>query len=272
MKILIGADPEFFLKNPNSGAFVSGHGLIPGDKRNPFQVPHGAVQVDGTALEFNIDPAATADEFVLNTERVLGTLRDMVDPGYKFAFEPVADYDPEYFSGLPDQVKVLGCDPDFNAWTGARNDPPPMDLPMRTASGHIHIGWTNNADPFSANHIADCHTVVKQLDYFLGVNSLLWDSDNRRRSMYGLAGACRYKPYGVEYRTLSNRWLASPLLQRWIFAATQKAIDSLESGKIYHEIYGDSARTIIDKNIVDWPDHYQFEFDLPAPPKLAMVA
>ena len=62
MDFLFGADPELFVKR--DGEFKSGHGLIEGGKENPYPVERGAVQVDGMALEFNIDPAADEDNFV----------------------------------------------------------------------------------------------------------------------------------------------------------------------------------------------------------------
>jgi len=54
-QILVGCDPEYFVKK--NGIFQSAHGLIMGDKKNPQKVRNGAVQVDGMAVEFNIDPA-----------------------------------------------------------------------------------------------------------------------------------------------------------------------------------------------------------------------
>lgn len=53
----IGADPEVFVGR--EGQFFSAHGLVPGNKRRPHKVDRGAVQVDGMALEFNIDPASS---------------------------------------------------------------------------------------------------------------------------------------------------------------------------------------------------------------------
>src|SRR4051812_24076072 len=110
---LLGADPELFMRNLNGGNFVSAHGLIPGTKHQPHPVPFGAVQIDGTALEFNIDPAASADEFVHNIQAVRNTITSMV-PGYNVVAEPTALYDQEYFDWeVPATAKELGCDPDY---------------------------------------------------------------------------------------------------------------------------------------------------------------
>ena len=59
-KILVGCDPEVFVAQ--GGVFKSAYNLIKGDKKNPQKIRSGAVQVDGMALEFNIDPAATENE------------------------------------------------------------------------------------------------------------------------------------------------------------------------------------------------------------------
>ena len=88
-KILVGADPELFMKNPNTNAFVSAHDRVPGTKYEPFKVPNGAIQVDGTALEFNIDPAHSVEEFVANIKSVKQTLESYV-PGFNVVAEPVA--------------------------------------------------------------------------------------------------------------------------------------------------------------------------------------
>ena len=76
MQFLIGCDPEVFVKK--NGVFQSAFGLIAGDKKNPQKIPRGAVQVDGMALEFNIDPAANEDDFAINVQSVFDQLRAMV--------------------------------------------------------------------------------------------------------------------------------------------------------------------------------------------------
>ncbi len=268
-KILIGADPELFMRNPNSGEFMSAHGLVPGTKREPHKVPFGAVQIDGTALEFNIDPASTVDEFLHNIQAVKQTLADYV-PGYNVVAEPVALYDQEYFDWeVPGEAKELGCDPDYNAWTLDKNPrPDPGNRPFRTASGHIHIGWTEGMDPFSDMHFQECADVARQMDYYLGIHSLLWDKDGTRRELYGKAGAFRPKSYGMEYRVLSNRWLSSPELIRWVY---NQAVKGMNSPSAYTQ-YGDLARQIIDGNVTDWKNLHRIDVVVEELPKEVLVA
>lgn len=270
MRIRVGADPELFLKNPNSGDFVSAHNLIKGNKRKPFKVRSGAVQVDGTAAEFNIDPADSEEEFVTNIRAVYEQLKEMV-PGYNLVSEPVALYDLNYFQDLPDQAKELGCDPDYDAWTGRANPRPPQDRPIRTASGHIHIGWLDEMirNPFDESHYEECREVAKQLDYYLGIYSLNWDPDPMRRMMYGKAGAFRPKPYGMEYRVMSNVWVGNEALTRWIYNAAIKAVTDLREGRKASDKYGDLAFNIINNNETNWQDLHAINLGLPELPKAA---
>lgn len=261
-KILVGADPELFIRNPNNGDFVSAHDKVPGTKYEPFKVPSGAIQVDGTALEFNIDPAATVDEFVNNINAVRATLNSYV-PGYNVVAEPVAYFGEQYFTWeVPSHAKELGCEPDFCGWTRDMNPrPDPGFVPMRTASGHIHIGWTEGADVYDKAHFEYCAKVARQMDYYLGVPSLLWDQDSTRRKLYGKAGAFRPKPYGVEYRVLSNRWLDSDALMRWVYDAVQQGMGTALNGVWAEDKYGDRAQYIIDNNLINWQARYP-ELDL----------
>lgn len=239
--ILIGCDPEVFVKKGNN--FLSAFGLIKGDKKNPQKVNRGAVQVDGMALEFNIDPASSENEFCLNVQDVFATMCKMV-PDYEVVAIPVAHFDPLYMKTQPKEALELGCDPDFNAWTRLANIKPDGDRPMRTASGHLHIGWTNGRDIEDASHVSDCNMIVKQLDFYLGLASLGYDDDVVRRSMYGKAGCCRYKSYGVEYRTLSNAWLRSETLMRWAYRNAVAGAKSVMEGSMLWEKYGDIQEII----------------------------
>lgn len=231
--VRIGADPEIFVLDQHK-KFVSAFGLITGDKQNPTKVEKGAVQVDGMALEFNIDPANYELEFVTNVQTVMAILGSMV-PGYELAPVPVAHFTQEYLDAQPDEAKILGCEPDYNAYTGGVNIKPDAKRPMRTASGHVHIGWTNGVDTETPDHNEACRAVTQQMDVVLGLPSLFYDADTERREMYGKAGCYRRKPYGAEYRTLSNAWLLSAERMAWVYRNAVKGMQALFEGNAFYQ-------------------------------------
>jgi hypothetical protein len=246
MRPLVGADPEVFVRA--GGRFVSGHGLIPGTKREPFPVEKGAVQVDGHALEFNIDPARDADEFVYNIEQVKEKLRSMIPQDMTLEISAVAEFEEDYLKSQPEEANMLGCDPDFNAYKGQTNPKPDQHPTMRTAAGHVHIGWTEDVDPYSLDHFHACCTFTKQLDFYLGLPSVILDTDTKRKEMYGKAGCFRPKPYGAEYRVMSNFWLLDKELMRLVYNNTQAAFNALLRGENLGEQYGNLAEEIINSN------------------------
>lgn len=265
MQIKIGADPELFLQNPNSGEFVSAHGLVPGTKRKPHKVPLGAVQLDGTAAEFNIDPALSMQEFSRNINAVMTHLQGMV-PGYNLSPTPAVFYDQAYFDQqVPSSAKELGCDPDFSGWTMCENPRPNAATNLRTGAGHIHIGWTEKAKVWDEHHYMKCAAMARQMDYYLGIWSLLWDKDPTRRSLYGKAGAFRPKPYGMEYRVMSNSWLSSEILIRWVYNAAHAGATAFFDGGVAELFHDDLAKTIIDNNETDWTSKYDLS-DIAVPP------
>lgn len=230
----VGCDPELFLVD-EKGKFRSAHDLVPGEKLQPFRVAKGAIQPDGTSAEFNINPALTEEEFLDNIKGVLKDLQTHIqqkEPGLRLRVTPVAYFDKTYFDKLPAEALAFGCTPDFNAWKdGAQTVFDGTTEPFRTGAGHVHVGWTEFEDPADSAHLYDCIEATKQLDSVLYPMSLIWDRDTKRRTLYGKIGAFRPKPYGFEYRPLSNAWLADPDLHRWVFKATVKAMQLLDDAK-----------------------------------------
>lgn len=229
MDCLVGCDPEVFVKDMSTGKFISGDKLIPGTKEKPYVVDKGAIQVDGMALEFNIDPAKTVVEFVGNVIQVFNTLKNhvsLVNRSLSLVASPVVDFDPEYFEEVSIFAKQLGCHPDFSAYTLQPNDPPDGERPFRTASGHVHVGFTSGKTEDDTDHFMASAILVRYLDCYLGIPSLLYDGDRRRRELYGSLGAFRPKPYGLEYRVLSNAWLKDQRLIEYIYNQTRLAVDA----------------------------------------------
>lgn len=236
MNITIGSDPELFLSD-NTGKLISAVGLIGGTKENPrpiSEVGH-AVQEDNVAVEFNIPPSNSAREFVEHLNFVLSHLEHRAKSlGLKFAENIAAASFPVDQLQTPEAM-VFGCEPDYNAWTGKVNPRPHAeDFTLRSCGGHVHIGTT-----------LDKRKVIQAMDLFLGVPSVVLDPDEKRRLLYGKAGAYRPKDYGCEYRTLSNFWLWKDTLKEWVFNRTQQAVEFVESGREISKNHGAIIRRAI---------------------------
>ncbi len=235
-RYLIGADPELFVQIKETGEILSAHDLVPGSKFEPCRVKKGAIQPDGTSAEFNIAPASNSKEFSDNIRSVLSELQGVVVPRaqevhgleVQLKVTPTAWFDETYFKNLPANARAFGCTPDWNAWTNKQTKFNNTKLPFRTGAGHIHIGWTENEDTTDDAHWWDCLQAVKQLDAALFFSSLLWDADKQRRTLYGKMGAFRPKSYGVEYRPLSNAWVADPDLHEFVFNTAARAMELLD--------------------------------------------
>lgn len=241
----LGCDPELFLADAK-GNLKSSVGLIGGSKEQPQPIPvlgEGfAVQEDNVAIEFNIPPASNMREFVDNVSRTMKVLNDGVHAslGFHIVNMSAASFPEEELQS--EAAKLFGCDPDFDAWTGKKNPRPKADDPnLRSAGGHVHVGYPVE--------MLEPKKLVKYMDLCLGVPSVLMDAEGgRRRVLYGKPGAHRIKPYGVEYRTLSNFWVHHPALSEWVWRSTANAIDWAVNDHLNIDAYKTDIQTAINKN------------------------
>jgi Phage phiEco32-like COOH.NH2 ligase-type 2 len=209
----IGSDPEVFLQNAE-GKPISSIGYIMADKWNPLQIPDMplgyTLQEDNVSLEYGIPPASSSEELIGSINAVMAKSLEYL-PNLSFSKLSCIIF-PEDQMQHP-LAHVFGCEPDYDAWTGKDNKKPePPHEFMRSAGGHIHIETTK-----------DAYDVVRNCDLVLGVASVLMDRGEDRKKLYGKAGACRVKPYGVEYRTLSNFWIFEDRLIDWVWRNTARA-------------------------------------------------
>lgn len=224
--VLRGADPELFLRNVTTGDAVTSIGRIGGTKDTPRPIigEGYGLQEDNVAVEFNIPPAPTKEAFVASVQQVLQFITDEISSqNLRIDISPTADFD--FMDLLHPQAQELGCEPDYNAWTLQVNPRPIAPPTLRSSGGHLHIGYTNPDKDTSIE-------IIRAHDLFCGIASLSYDSDVRRREIYGKAGAHRIKPYGVEYRTLSNAWLRSQELMAFIYEQSEKAIAFVNNGNV----------------------------------------
>lgn len=239
--VTIGADPELFLEK--DGQIISAEGLIGGTKHEPLAISEEGhfIQEDNVMAEFNIPPCATAEEMIYN----IGFVKDYLEilasmNGAKLNYSASAMLAPEFLN--TPQAKEFGCMPDYNVYKKSTNPSPKKNTKLRSCGGHIHIGFKDPDQKSSED-------VVLAMDAVLGLKSLFIDTDDRRREMYGKAGSFRFKSFGVEYRTLSNFWIATDELIKWAFDNTIKAIELVNSGGIEQiKSFSTDIETAINEN------------------------
>lgn len=137
------------------------------------------------------------------------------DKSARFSLRSVVEIPMELMEKATDAQVAFGCSPSENVYgeediVGSSN---PRMYPYRTAGGHMHSSMkpTNKAETIR---------IVKACDGILGVAgvSLAAKFDvARRRTLYGRAGEFRLPKHGLEYRTLSNFWLAAPWVSMLAF-------------------------------------------------------
>ena len=224
--MILGSDPELFLVD-TLGNFKSSVGLIGGSKEKPRPVldrPGFAVQEDNVALEFNIPPSKSRQDFIDNLSTMITFLEGEVGKmGLKLSIIPSARFPKEQLDN--DQSRTFGCDADFNAWSMEQNPKPICsDATFRTCGGHIH--FTTQLPLVQ---------VIRAMDLFLAVPAVLLDPDTERRNLYGLAGCYRATKYGGEYRTLSNFWLKNKDLMGWAWDRTEAAFAYVEKNREFDD-------------------------------------
>lgn len=223
--ITLGTDPELFLQKDNK--IISAIGKIGGSKSDPQPISDNGhfIQEDNVAIEYNIPPCVTRENWVFHNNFVKDYLEVLVSTmGCTLAIEASATLEASELDN--DVAKLAGCEPDFNVWKECVNEPADLsETNLRVCGGHISIGWDNPTQEQQLD-------MVKAMDATVGLESVLLDSDTLRKSLYGKAGCFRFREYGIEYRTLSNFWIRSDDSLKWSWDTTMKAIDLVNTGKI----------------------------------------
>ena len=218
----VGADPELFLIT-ESGVPYPACGKIGGTKEEPlyFTDRGHAVQEDNVAVEFCIPPSSSSVELAENISTCLDHIKLIKPAGTVISRAASLYFRPEDLQS--DQARLFGCNATFNHWTLRMNRSPKSETNLRTCGGHIHLGWDSPEEK-------DCLDVLAALELFLGVPSIIMDTDTERRKLYGKSGEFRFKPYGVEWRVLSNFWIFSPIHISWVWEGVKRAVDFVNSG------------------------------------------
>lgn len=226
--IVLGTDPEAFLRNRKTKEIVSAIGLIPGTKHAPYPItelgPGYFIQTDNVMVEWCVPATNNYRELYHSIQKCIEYTNSVIPGDLEVTVKASAFLDEKYLQN--EQALTFGCDPDFNAWTYMMNSSPSSRTNLRTAGGHIHIGYDNPDDDASIE-------LIRALDLYLGVPSIILDPDIERRKMYGKAGAFRIKSYGIEYRSLSNFWIKDHLIIKFIYNGVKKAVEFVNTGKSF---------------------------------------
>src|ERR1035437_500862 len=217
--------------------------------------------MDGVQAELN--PRPSSCRALLGNE-IRACFRDLhallVSKGVVADFSQCVEVTQEEMDTLSDKARIFGCAPSTNCYTAAESkiSVDPKVYRGRSAGGHIHIGnqyqqyldnpgfreqyraaYEISKDPNNAWKIGSRteyalktpDIMVPVLDIVLGNTCVLVDrapSNKERRKVYGKAGEHRLKPYGIEYRTLSNFWLRSYQLMSMVMGITRLAVQLVE--------------------------------------------
>lgn len=257
-KYSIGSDPELFLFNEKTQKVVSAIDKIPGSKEEPYVegLPKGfGLQTDNILAEFNIPACFKESDFIKNINFMKGVITDMakaINPNFSILCQASAKVPPKELKHP--QAKEAGCDPDFCVYTEGPNEPGNLRRTnLRSAGCHLHVGYKNNNIDTSLN-------MLKYVDVYVGIPSILYDTDVERRNLYGKAGCFRLQPYGFEYRSLSSFWIGTEDRLRFIWRQLEYALYNYE--RRTQLPVSETVQDIINNNNVDAAKEIIAEYNL----------
>ena len=265
--VTLGSDPELLIKS-SDGKLKSAIGIVPGSKEEKYILKNGhAAYYDNVLAEFNVSPSASKEEAVEHFRDCLAQYSELVKP-YHLVIQASATY-PKGECEHKD-AKLAGCSPEFDAYEVCVLNPPEFKNTFRSAGGHVHIGYDGGTDIQQGDMSQEQWEeaifqiawkriwVVRMCDLFLGIPSLILDKDPTsaaRRKLYGGAGTHRGCPnYGVEYRALSNFWLARPSTVELIYDLATVAVKVVMEDQVHERIWDEEIEPDLMRSTINTAD------------------
>jgi hypothetical protein len=257
-----GADVEFFLKEGNN--IISSKVL---EKNNKFRLSYnGIIERDGVPIEYQMTQgrclasglSAIKSSLVSFMEYLYNTNKNYSLSSNNFTLMNLE----ELKNNEDHKALEFGCMPDFNAYfnidtiDNSNKKADAKIVAARTCGGHIHANLFseyckynkvfegNNNLPIIFKTISVdnkyiyiptndyqkkyIQNIVAWLDLVVGLWSVIVDEPSMRRLYYGKAGDFRTKPYGIEYRSIGNILMLSPILWRTFMSLTRCVIVGME--------------------------------------------
>lgn len=226
---LIGTDFEFFVKN-EAGRIASAIGKIGGTKQAPLSIGNDCDrQEDNVLAEFNIPPVNSNERqrWLNYFQYVKRVGQKILNPHGLTLYASTSEIVDEEFLLNP-IARRFGCEASYSAYSSTPRVDLNADNPLRTAGFHIHIGFKEDMEGY------DYERLMRVMDYFIGIPSVVIDPDRVRRQRYGQAGEYRFAIRGdynvIEYRSLGSFFLKSEELIGWVFDQTVAAVKAFNEG------------------------------------------
>ena len=259
LDLMVGSDPEIFIKNKDTGVIVPAFAVMP--KGQKFSIDGktnwgdrpgmGFVYSDGFAAEFTVTPETCLSWVVDHCYEQMRQLRERLAKSKDFKN---ADLNPVDVMEIPEEVMMmateediqLGCMPSLNAY-GDRGElvHNGRALMMRCTGMHIHIGSKEVSKE-------NAPRIVKAMDGMVGLaaTALFGDEENKwRRRLYGLPGEYRLPKHGLEYRVVSGAMLRHPIRVHFLIDIARYAFQ-LGVSRLW-EVFSENKEKDIKKAILE---------------------
>lgn len=235
--VKIGSDWELFVYNKEKQEIVNAKPFVKGTKEKPFNFdksnPFWSTSLDNISYEGNIPPCTTKEDFSNSIQRVINYMNSRLPQGYTTVHDAACYVNPQYLRTK--EARVLGCESSLNCYTLLENPRPNGQTSnLRTCCTHIHISYDNMSIFTSAE-------LIKAMDLYLGIPSLVIEPLNDRRLQYGKSGEFRFSNKTTEYRVLSSYFSQNDNLRKWCFENTMNSINFINEG---HRVSDDLALEI----------------------------
>lgn len=225
--VTLGSDIEFFIKNRETGKYITAEGIVKGTKKRPYKFNPSnkfyATSLDCVMMEGNIPPANNSEEYVEFINNLKDYMNSILPEGHVLSAVPSAVLEDDQLQ--TDTAREFGCSAQYCAWDESLLDAGIADPNIRAAGKHIHVGYNNPSTDTNKK-------IIKAMDLFLGVPSILIEPENDRQTLgYGKAGAFRNTKWGCEYRVLSSFFASNSDLIKWSYDNTLSAINFLNNDR-----------------------------------------
>lgn len=213
-QITLGADPEFFILDERIMEVIPAM-EVGGTKEAPIPMDGMAdgfnYHRDNVMIEFGIPPQKNPRDLAM----AIGAGIDYINNNVCRNLPETEGYGAVYYNAdlyhfddedLDDpRAQEFGCEPDQDAYEGGQQRVTADNLMgnHRTAGGHVHIGSDVgfNCPNFIVALLCDAYVGYRE--------PTIRKNQGQGYLWYRKPGIYRDKPYGIEYRTLSNYWTFS---------------------------------------------------------------